>query len=77
MTPEIREALGKAAYEGSMPGLPDWFFTWEELREDTKELYRLKAEAVVHKLALMIVPPLIGALLTEEQIRILLSEALP
>jgi hypothetical protein len=84
MKPEPRDALGKAvraewvkwAQEQEDPK-PSWLVEWEWLSERDKEVDRRIAEAVVHKLALMIVPPMIGALLTEEQIRILLSEALP
>ena len=63
MKAEVRDILGKAAYAATNPNS----VPWEELRgNEVKELYCLEAEAVVRKLADLLVPTLITTLLTQE-----------
>lgn len=60
MKAELRETLGKAAYEASKPMLDALIGedgkTWEEIDEQVRELYRIEAESAVKKLADMLVP---------------------
>jgi hypothetical protein len=76
MKPEIRALLGKAAYEGDMRhfhvegDLP----AWEEQIIETRERYEAMAVAIAVALADLMVPALIAALLTEQDVdRILAS----
>ncbi len=79
MKAELREMLGKAAYESIRPSLgalvndrvgPDW----ESLLEGVREVYCDQAEAAVKKLAEMLIGPISSVLFTEEDIKRMLED---
>lgn len=69
MKAEIREMLGKAAYEA----VPGETLEWDQLFEESREMYRIEAEAAVKKLAEVLVPVL-NVILSEEDVKRLLEQ---
>jgi hypothetical protein len=70
MKAEVRDILGKAAYEAtSSSGAP----SWEKQDGYLREIFCQQAEAVVKELADLLVPNLITALLTQEDMKEILT----
>lgn len=47
MDEKLREAIGKVLYEASVPLMDDCEPTWDELSDEAKEQWMLRAEKVV------------------------------
>lgn len=73
MKDDVRDALGKAAYEAMLAYRRKTYHAgdlpqWDALDEDDREENRYAAEAVVNKLAEMLLPVMVNTLLTASQI---------
>lgn len=74
MKDDVRDALGKAAYEAYVSSLNGsaWdefpLQQWEAIDSHVRASYCLEAEAVVNTLAEMLLPVLVNTLLAPEQI---------
>jgi hypothetical protein len=77
MKQELREALGKAAYEQLIRSKPTITIAeWEQQLEAVREIYRAMGEAVTLELARHVVPAfshLLAALFSEDEIKQLLE----
>lgn len=73
MKAEVRQILGKAAYEGTLQYIGEPARHWDILGEQVQEAYCIEAEFVVKKLAEMLVP-IVQLLITEEDVKSLLEQ---
>lgn len=72
MKEEVREMLGEAAYEAEAQH-ESYVLLWHEMTEDLREIYRIRAEGAVKKLAEVLIPTIVQALLTESHIKEILE----
>ncbi len=70
MKAELREMLGKAAYEA----VPGETLEWDQLFEESREMYRIEAEAAITKLAEILVAPISSVLFSEEDLKRMLEQ---
>ncbi len=79
MTGELREALGKAAFEiweregKDSPGWED-MPKWEDMPDEGKVYFYDIAESVVRHLAILIGIPILHMLLSEDDVKSLLAQ---
>jgi len=73
MKDEVREALGKAAYDAiahvEHEKTGDYQSVWENIGKSAREAYCIEAEGVIEKLAEMLIPVVLTTFLSEEQIK--------
>jgi uncharacterized protein (DUF2126 family) len=79
MKEQVRESLGKAAYEAEVRWVKDGtplsqLLSWEQLTPDAQELRKSQAEAVVRHLAAMIGVPMLQLLLSEDDVKSILEQ---
>jgi len=74
MNPEVRQILGKAAYEGCLKYLGEPGRHWDILGKEVQEAYCSEAEAVVRHLATLKGVPMLQLLLSEDDVKRLLEQ---
>lgn len=74
MKAEVRQLLGKAAYEGTLKYLGEPGRRWDILGKEVQEAYCIEAEEVVRQLAAMIGVPILQLLLSEDDVKSILEQ---
>jgi hypothetical protein len=74
MKAEVRQLLGKAAYEGTLKYLGETGRRWDILGKEVQEAYCIEAEEVVRQLAAMIGVPILQLLLSEDDVKSILEQ---
>lgn len=74
MKAEVRQILGKAAYEGTLQYIGEPGRHWDILGQEVQEAYCSEAEEVVRHLVAMIGVPIVQLLLSEDDVKSILEQ---